>query len=148
MTRRVDRWREGVEKTLHDEGRRAGGARKAVVGVLARQSCCLSAHEIEAELRSSGEEVGLASVYRALELLHTAGLVQRVDLGDGGSRYEPVMPDGEHHHHVVCDRCGDVTAFEDPSLERAIERLGSRLHRAVSAHDVVIHADCGRCARV
>lgn len=148
MARKVDDWQKGVDRILRDDGRRAGGARRAVVEVLARQSCCLSAQEIERELRAGGEEVGLASVYRALELLHTSGLVQRVDLGDGGSRYEPVLPDGEHHHHVVCDRCGDVTAFEDPSLERAIERLESRLHRAVSAHDVVIHADCGRCARV
>ena len=70
----------------------------------------------------------------------------RVDLGDGSSRYEPAMPGGDHHHHVVCDRCGEVTPFEDPSLERAIERLGEELDRAVAAHDVVLHADCRRCA--
>ena len=47
------------------------------------------------------------------------GLVQRVDLGDGGSRYEPILPGGEHHHHAVCDTCGKVTPFEDERLEGA-----------------------------
>ncbi|MBM3668089.1 MAG: transcriptional repressor [Actinobacteria bacterium] len=139
-------WREEVKAVLRHEGKRSGGAREAVVDALAGHDCCVSAQEIADELRGGESRVGLASVYRALELLHGEGLVQRVDLGGGGYRYEPILPGGEHHHHVVCDRCGEVTAFEDPTLERAIERMERRLRRVVSAHDVVLHADCRRCA--
>jgi Fur family ferric uptake transcriptional regulator len=139
-------WSEQAQRTLREAGHRAGGARKAVVELLARQSCCLSAQEIADELRAKGTDVGLASVYRALDLLHEMGLVQRVEIGDGGSRYEPILPGGEHHHHAVCDTCGRVTAFEDDRLEQALERLAGRLDHSMSGHDIVIHGDCARCS--
>ena len=70
--------------------------------------------------------VGIASVYRALDLLARLGLVRRLDVGSA-SGYEPALPGGDHHHHVVCDRCGKVSSFEDPALEEAIDRLSRRL---------------------
>lgn len=139
-------WQQSAVRALTDAGHRAGGARGAVVELLARQSCCLSAQEISAELRGSGRNVGLASIYRALDLLHGMGLVQRVDLGDGGQRYEPIVPGGEHHHHAICDSCGRVTAFADEKLESALQRLAGRLRHSISAHDVVIHGSCRSCA--
>lgn len=143
----TSQWEESARSALSEAGHRAGGAREAVVSHLARQSCCLSAQEISDELRAKGTDVGLASVYRALDLLHEMGLVQRVEIGDGGSRYEPIVPGGEHHHHAVCDSCGRVTAFEDERLERALERLAGRLRHSMSGHDIVIHGDCARCSR-
>jgi Fur family ferric uptake transcriptional regulator len=139
-------WERSARSTLSEAGHRAGGAREAVVGLLARQSCCLSAQEISNELRADGTDVGQASVYRALDLLHDLGLVQRVDIGDGGSRYEPVVPGGEHHHHAVCESCGRVTRFEDERVERALERLAGKLRHSMSGHDLVIRGDCARCA--
>jgi Fur family transcriptional regulator, ferric uptake regulator len=135
-------WSEQAQRALKEAGHRAGGARSAVVQLLAGQSCCISD-----DLRAQGTDVGLASVYRALDLLHEMRLVQRVEIGDGGSRYEPIVPGGEHHHHAVCDSCGRVTAFEDERLERALERLAGRLRHSMSGHDIVIHGDCARCAR-
>ena len=110
-------------------------ARRAVVELLAGQDCCLSAQEIAERLRSGGDRVGTASVYRALDLLHREGLVQRVEVGQGGARYERAHPGGDHHHHVVCERCGRITPFEDrSSSERS---SGSRaLRHSVSGHDV------------
>jgi Fur family ferric uptake transcriptional regulator len=139
-------WAEDARTTLRDSGHRAGGARDAVVELLAKQSCCVSAQQIADELRGGERAIGLASVYRALDVLHDLALVQRVDLGDGELRYEPVLPGGEHHHHAVCDRCGKVTPFEDPKLESAIERLESKLDHSVKAHELVIHGACRRCA--
>ena len=115
--------------------------------LLSRQHCCLSAQEIADELRSEGGGVGIASVYRTLDLLHGMGLVQRVDVGEGGQRYEPVLPGGDHHHHAVCDSCGRMTAFEDPRLEEAIEHVSGRLGHAVSGHDVLLRGTCTRCRR-
>jgi Fur family transcriptional regulator, ferric uptake regulator len=138
-------WRARAKRSIASAGRRSGGARLAVVELLAEQDCCLSAHEIAEGLRRRRRSVGIASVYRAVELLEEMGLVQRVDTGEGGARFEAVVPGGEHHHHAVCDSCGAVTPFKDPSLERAIERLGGRLDHTVRAHDVVLHGRCGRC---
>jgi Fur family ferric uptake transcriptional regulator len=143
---RTDSWSELAVQALGEAGHRRGGARLSVVELLARHDCCLSAQEIAARLRAEGGPVGTASVYRALDLLHRKGLVQRVEVGDGGARYEAVVPGGEHHHHVVCDRCGAIAQFEDRALERVIDRLGGRLGHRVSGHDVVIRGVCPRCA--
>ena len=140
------RWSELAFEALRGGGHRSGGARGAVVDLLSRQDCCLSAQEIADELRGRGARVGIASVYRALDLLDGMGLVQRVDTGEGGTRYEAVIPGGRHHHHVVCERCGRVAAFEDRRLEEAIERLGRRLRHEVSGHEVMIRGACPRCA--
>jgi Fur family ferric uptake transcriptional regulator len=139
-------WSQLAKEALGEAGQRTGGARRAVVELLADQDCCLSAQEIADRLRSRGSRVGTASVYRALDLLHGIGLVQRIEVGEGGARYEPVIPGGEHHHHVLCDSCGTLSAFEDEALERAIARLAKRLRHEVRGHDVLIHGRCARCA--
>lgn len=139
-------WIERAHEDMRGEGHRSGGARGAVVELLARQDCCLSAQEIADELRASGAGVGIASVYRALDLLDGMGLVQRVDTGGGAMKYEAVIPGGHHHHHVVCERCGRVAAFEDERLEEAIDRLARRLRHEVSGHEVMIRGACPRCA--
>ena len=139
-------WREHAEARLRQAGHRASGPRSAVVELLGRQECVLTAREIADELRTQGRDVGTATVYRALELLEDLGLVQRLDVGEGSARYEPADPSGDHHHHFVCDRCGAVRAFEDSGLERAIARLAGRLDHSVGAHDVILRGDCSRCA--
>lgn len=139
-------WIEHALTTLEREGYRAGTARRTVVELLGRQHCCLSAKEITETLRAEGTEVGLASVYRALELLDGLKLVQRLDAGEGVVRYEPADTGHGHHHHIVCDGCGDVAAYEDEELERAIHRLAGRLSWDVGSHDVVLRGRCPGCA--
>jgi Fur family ferric uptake transcriptional regulator len=116
-----------------------------VIESLAAQDCCRSAQEIFDQLRDDGRAVGIASVYRVLDLLVSLGLVQRLDLGGGVARYEPAMPGGEHHHHVVCVDCGDVRPFEDRALEEALEGAAARAALEVDGHDVVLWGRCGEC---
>ena len=117
-------WEEHARSELARTGHRAGGAREEVLALLAHQHCCLSAQEIHDRLRA-GERPpsGLASVYRALDVLTQLRLVHRVDV-DGTACYEPADPSGDHHHHAICERCGKRDAFEDPELERADRRRG------------------------
>ena len=138
-------WSEYTLATLAEAGYRRGGARNAVVELLDRQDCALSAQQIDDRLRAQGRSVGRASVYRILELLTELRLVQRIDVGQGVARYERHLPDGDHHHHLVCDSCGQIEPFEDPALEQAIERVSSRLSFAVDDHDVVLHGACSDC---
>ncbi len=138
-------WREHTLATLASAGYRRGGARNAVVELLEQQRCALTAQEIDDRLRAEGRSVGRASVYRILELLSELRLVQRIDVGQGVARYERHQPDGDHHHHLVCDHCGRIAPFEDPALEQAIERVSRRLSFAVDDHDVVLHGACGDC---
>ena len=142
--RRRAEWADHAAEELRRAGHRSGGARTAVLDVIARQDCCLTAQEIFDDLRAGGRDAGIASVYRALDLLTRMGLVRRVELTEAAA-YEPAMPGGEHHHHVVCDRCGKVSPFEDEALERAIDRLAGRLEYDVGGHDVVLRGACRDC---
>ncbi|HEX2345767.1 MAG TPA: Fur family transcriptional regulator [Gaiellaceae bacterium] len=142
---REPEWTEAALARLRESSGRSGSARRAVVELLGRQGCCLSAQEIHERLRTAGPRVGIASVYRALEGLDGLGLVQKVDLGDGVSRFEPTHAGGDHHHHLVCDDCGKVEPFEDSTLEAAIERVADGRGYAVAAHDVVLRGACEDC---
>jgi Fur family transcriptional regulator, ferric uptake regulator len=138
-------WTETTLGRLREESGRSGGARRLVVELLGEQDCCLSAQEIHDAVRAHGRRVGIASVYRALEGMDALGLVQRIDLGDGVARYEPAHPEGDHHHHLVCDDCGKVEPFEDAGLESAIERVADGRGYTVDAHDVVLRGACEDC---
>jgi Fur family transcriptional regulator, ferric uptake regulator len=133
------RWLEHSQLVLRGAGLRASAGRSAVVELLGRQSCLLSAQDISDQLRAEGSRGSSATVYRALETLHDLGLVRRFD-SDGIARYEPMDPSGDHHHHIVMEDSGDVVPFEDAALERAIEGLGERLGMVITSHDVILRA--------
>jgi len=137
-------WTERTLRATREAGLRSGGARRAVVEFLGRQSCCLTAQEIFDGLRADGRRVGIASVYRVLDRLVEMKLVQRVDVGAGIARYEPVL-DGEHHHHLVCNDCGRVEAFTDPALEQVIHRVAAGVEYDVGSHEVLLHGACADC---
>jgi Fur family transcriptional regulator, ferric uptake regulator len=141
----IDTWAESAIARLRAMSGRSGTARREVVEFLGRQGCCLSAQEIHDSLRARDARVGIASVYRALEGLDRAGLVQRIDLGDGVVRFEPAHAGGEHHHHFVCDDCGKVEPFEDTALEAALDRIAGGRGYELEAHDVVLRGGCGDC---
>jgi Fur family ferric uptake transcriptional regulator len=128
-------------------GYRRGGARRTVIDVLSRQECALSVLEIEDLLRDAGRQAGRASIYRVLEELEELGLVTRLDLGTGTARFEAADPAGDrHHHHLLCDECGDLVPFSDRELERVIGRVSRRLPYPVSGHDVTLHGSCESCS--
>jgi Fur family ferric uptake transcriptional regulator len=138
-------WADHTMRALGRAGYRASAPRAAVVQALGELGCSVTARELARSLEQSGRRVGLASVYRTLELLEELRLVQRFEIGAGTARFEPAGPAREHHHHLVCERCGDVAAFEDPDLERVIERLSSRVDFAVDGHDVTLRGECPAC---
>ena len=143
--REAQTWTEHVHAALARAGLKRGGARERIVDLLASEPCALSAVEIEDALRARGKPAGRASIYRVLELLVDHGLVERVAVGEGLSRFERSEAGGEHHHHLVCEQCGKLVAFDDPALERAIDDLSERLGVRVEHHDVVLRGACDQC---
>jgi Fur family transcriptional regulator, ferric uptake regulator len=138
-------WIGHAHATLERDGYRLSAPRSAVVETLADLGCSVTAKEIADRLQQRGTDVGVASIYRTLDLLDRLRLARRVDAGEGVARYEPIDPSGDHHHHLVCERCGEVTAFEDGELERAIESLCDRVEYAIAAHDVTLRGECPAC---
>jgi Fur family transcriptional regulator, ferric uptake regulator len=140
-----ERWAEHALARLETAGFRRGGARRAVIEVLAAEPCALSALDIDERLRGRDRRVGRASVYRALEQLGELDLVHKLDLGSETARYERIDPGGDHHHHMVCDRCGKVLPFEDRELEVAVTKVTGGAGFEVRDHEIVLHGACDAC---
>jgi Fur family ferric uptake transcriptional regulator len=142
MTKRRPNWSERAQAVLSEAGFHSGGGRRQVVELLDAENCALTALEIDRRLPG----VGRATVYRSLEQLEGLRLIQRVDVGGEAAGYERLDPSG-HHHHIVCERCGRVIAFEDDRLERAIKTLADRPDFTVSSHEVTLRGECASCER-
>lgn len=146
QTSKAQSWTERALDRLADAGYRRGGARRELLELLGAQHCALSAIEIVDALAVGSRRVSRASVYRILEELEEIGVVQRVEVGAGVTRFEPLHHGRGHHHHLVCDQCGRLEPFTDEGLERAIKRLTDRVPLEVSEHEVVLHGACADCA--
>lgn len=103
----------------------------------------MSVDEIFHALASSGEEVGLATVYRVLTQFEEAGLVIKHNFEGGQAVYE--LNEGEHHDHIVCIRCGRVDEFVDARIEALQQTIAAEAGYEITDHQLTIHGLCPRC---
>jgi Fur family ferric uptake transcriptional regulator len=104
-----------------------------------------SAQEIHALMRNMHPRApGLSTVYRSLELLVNAGLLQAVDLGDGERRYELVKP-GEHHHHLFCESCGISIHLDECIIAKFEDTIRDDYGFRVKGHVLEIFGRCKNC---
>jgi Fur family ferric uptake transcriptional regulator len=141
----VSTWAEQALDGLRGAGYRSGAGRARVIAYLDAQDCCVGAQEIHKALLDRGERVGLATVYRVLDALVETHVAQRVDLGDGVTRFEAVRGSAQHHHHIVCDDCGRIEPFADERLERVIRDVERSSGYDVAGHDIVLRGACKSC---
>lgn len=103
----------------------------------------LSAEEISQALAQSGDEVGLATIYRVLTQFETAGLVTRHHFEEGHSVFE--LNEGEHHDHLVCIKCGIVKEFVDPTIEERQQCIAKEAGFSMTDHSLNIYGVCKKC---
>ena len=97
----------------------------------------MSAEEVYLALRTGGEDVGLATVYRVLTQFETAGLVTRHNFETGHSVFE--LAKGEHHDHMVCVASGEVVEFTDPVIEQRQREIASEHGYELMDHSLVLY---------
>jgi len=97
----------------------------------------LSAEAIYKTLLDSGEEIGLATVYRVLTQFESAGLVTRHNFEGGHSVFE--LDDGEHHDHMVCVDSGEVVEFFNEEIERLQHEIADKAGYELIDHSLVLY---------
>ena len=117
--------------------------RRAVQDLLDTIDEFSSAQEIHARLRKAGSNVGLTTVYRALQAMATAGQVDVLRPDDGEARYRRCTP--EHHHHLVCRLCGRTLEVDSPALEQWADDMGAHHGFTEISHTLEIFGVCGEC---
>ena len=103
----------------------------------------MSAEDVYKALLESGEEVGLATVYRVLTQFEQAGLVTRHHFEGGQSVFE--LNEGVHHDHILCVRCGRVDEFVDKVIEERQQMIASEKGYEMTDHSLYIYGICGNC---
>ena len=97
----------------------------------------LSAEEIYKQLINSGEDVGLATIYRVLTQFESAGIVIRHNFEEGHAVYE-ITPD-DHHDHMVCLETGNVIEFHDEIIEKRQDEIAAEKGYQIIDHSMVLY---------
>ena len=107
----------------------------------------LSAEDVHDILRTEKAEIGLATVYRTLELLSDLCILQKMEFGDGCSRYEvnDTDPTRHHHHHLICTKCGKVEEFDEDLLESLEADIERKTGFRTLDHQVKFFGVCKAC---
>ena len=114
-----------LEQVCQERGMRMSGQRRVILRVLdkARDHPC--AEEIHRRARLTDPRLSLATIYRTLGILAAAGVLTRVEFGDGKTRYEEA--DAAHHEHLIDVETGKVIEFRDEAIEALLHSAASRL---------------------
>ncbi|GAB2188691.1 ferric iron uptake transcriptional regulator [Sessilibacter sp. MAH1] len=97
----------------------------------------LSAEDVFKSLMESGEDVGLATVYRVLTQFESAGLVERHNFDGGHSVFE--LDRGDHHDHMVCVNTGEVLEFHSEEIEHLQEQIAEKYGYELTGHSLVLY---------
>ena len=103
----------------------------------------MSAEDIYGYLRKSGEEIGLATVYRVLTQFEEAGLVARHHFETGQSVFE--LASGQHHDHLICVKCNQVKEFYDDVIEAKQQAIADKAGFQMTDHSLIIYGVCANC---
>lgn len=108
----------------------------------------LTAEEIFDLVRVSYPEIGLATIYRTVQVLVDLQVIDKVSFDDGFARYELGGTDGEsrhHHHHAICTKCGKVISFQEDLLDTLEQTLMDTKGFLVVDHEVKLYGVCREC---
>ena len=144
--------REGFEKLLREKGLKVTAQRMAVLSALSEKADShLTAEEIYDLVRVSSPEIGLATVYRTIQMLLELKIIDRIYLDDGYVRYEMGHvyedEDSHHHHHLICVKCGRVMSFQGDLLEEFEKRMEEETGFQIQDHDVKLYGYCTDCLK-
>ncbi|MFI6709286.1 Fur family transcriptional regulator [Nonomuraea sp. NPDC050478] len=120
--------------------------RQAVHETLRQSEGFRSAQDVYTEMRQHGAKIGLTTVYRALQTLADHGKVDVLRNDEGESVYRACAT-GEHHHHLVCRRCGHTVEVAGPAVERWAETVGADHGFTEITHTVEVFGTCSSCSK-
>jgi Fur family ferric uptake transcriptional regulator len=140
------RFIERFKTFLREENLALTSQRERIVEAVLEIDDHFSAEDLSASLKGRGVRVGTATIYRTLALMVAGRVIREHDFGDGFRTYERVV-DRNPHDHLICERCGEVIEFEEPSVEALQRRVVDRHRFIVRSRKLELYGLCRRCAR-
>ena len=128
---------------LDDAGYFVTEPRRVVAEMVADRDSHFTANELVGEAKRARLGVGRATVFRALELFEQLGLVERLDLPNGGHAYVVCQP--AHHHHVICTGCGRSAEVGDLGISSITAEVESGTGFTLDSHRIELYGLCPEC---
>ncbi len=141
---------ERFKALLKQNGLKVTTQRVAILEVLSnRPDEHLTAEEIYDCVKEMFPDIGLATVYRTIQVLSELKLIDKLNLDDGYTRYEignrNLENKSHHHHHLICLECGQVFTFQDDLLEKLEDKIEETMGFTVVNHEVKLYGTCCEC---
>ena len=128
--------------------------RQAILDILNHTGRHLSAEQIYKKASKISLKVGLATIYRNLELLVRIGLIWKFDAGDNKARYEIAKrPEESHHHHLICKKCNSIIDYSDSVdnekdfIREREKNLSSKYNFKIENHCIDFFGLCYKCSK-
>jgi Fur family ferric uptake transcriptional regulator len=119
------------------KGLRMTGQRRVIAQVLEDSDDHPDVEELYARATALDPKISIATVYRTVKLFDEAGILDRVEFGDGRARYEDA--EREHHDHLIDMTTGQVIEFVDPEIEALQEKIARRLGYRLKGHKLELY---------
>ena len=132
-----------ASETLSEMGYRLTPQRLMIVDAVEGADSHISAEEIFTQVRAHYPHMNISTIYRTLELLKKLGLATETDLGDGRVRYHSIKKG--HHHHLVCQRCGEVLDIEEKDLSPLWSEIAQKYGFTVNMKHLAFFGLCDKC---
>ncbi|SNS78980.1 Fur family transcriptional regulator [Tropicimonas sediminicola] len=126
-----------ILERLEAKGLRMTGQRRVIAEVLSEADDHPDVEELYNRASAHDPKISIATVYRTVKLFEEAGIIDRLEFGDGRARYEDA--DREHHDHLIDLNSGEVIEFCDPEIEALQERIAQRLGYRLKGHKLELY---------
>ncbi len=139
---------ETLKVRLKESGLKITPQRRAIINILLDNgNRHLSSEEIYDLVRENCPEIGLATVYRTMQLLDDIGVISKLNLDDGCIRYELDLnkSDSHNHHHLICKKCGDIIEVEDDLMDNVEKEIQTTYKFKILDHDIKFYGLCENC---
>ncbi|MEP3346421.1 MAG: Fur family transcriptional regulator [Litoreibacter sp.] len=120
-----------------ERGLRMTGQRRVIAKVLEEAEDHPDVEELHARASALDSGISIATVYRTVKLFEEAGLLERLEFGDGRARYEDAERD--HHDHLIDMQTGEIIEFVDPEIEALQEKIAKRLGYTLKGHRLELY---------
>lgn len=142
----MDREIGNIKDYLKEKGFKLTSQRGSVLDIILENTGKhLSAEEIYDLVKINCPEIGLATVYRTMQVLDELGLVYKNNFDDGRTRYEITQNEDHQHHHLVCRKCGKVIEVEEDLLEQLEHQVEKKYNFSITNHKVKFFGYCNEC---
>lgn len=135
-----------IEEKLKENQYKLTPQRRAILDVLlTEQSKHLSTEEIYELIKEKNPNIGLATVYRTLQLFTDYDIIKKMDFGDGCYRYELSEEQKHQHHHLICIKCGKILEFDNDFLDELEKKIEKNNDFKIVDHIVKFLGYCSKC---